>query len=120
MKENEGIEKLFNRLSIHQNRLILLVMGCLLVLSVIISINHRMSIKSQSMTSAIKETSQTIHGVVNEIPLPNSKALERINSIKKALIQLERLNQKPVLSASDSLKFRKILSDLEQSKITFE
>ncbi len=120
MKENGDIKKFFNQLSINQNRLILLVMGCSLVLSVIFSIKHRISIKSKSITNSIKKTNQTIHDMINKIPLPNSNELEHIHGIKKALIRLEQLNQKPILSASDSLEFKKILSDLEPLEITFE
>ena len=114
MKENAAINEFFNRFSTNHNRWILLVMGCLLLVSMIMSINDRWTIERKSIGNSLLDTSQIIKEIIEEMPKSYPDDLERINHIKGALIQLELLNQTPVLTPTDSLHYQKILSELKR------
>lgn len=120
MKEREAIERFFNRLSINQDRMILLVMASVLMVSIGLSINYRRNVKSNTTGNPLMETPQTIKKIIHDMPLPHSNEVGRINHIKEALIQMKILSQKPVLSVSDSMKFRNIMTELKLLGVSIE
>ena len=120
MKESEVIKPFFRQLSINQKRVIFLVMGCLLVASMGLSISHRLKIKRISKSQSIENISQIIKEFLDEMPQPSANALNQINQIKKALIQLEMTHHKPVMNANDSLEFQKIVAELKKRGIDIQ
>ena len=122
MKEKEDTKNLFDRFSKVQNKFILMAMFCLLVASLILSLNFRQRHKSKEndLSRSLSEMPKMIGEIVNQFPLPRSSQLNRISELNEKLIVLQKIARKPSLTASDSLEFNQILVELEYLGIRIE